>query len=178
MTTEAVPAPPDRDRGPEFAGEFGWGLTVLLREWSRRVRAAAGDLPSGTRGYQMLALVVHDEPPTQAALAARLGVDRSAMTYLLDEYVDRGLLERRQDPADRRARRVVATELGRTTLAELDARVREVERELLSALPEPDRPVFHRLLGQAATALSPAADRCTETAHVLRASLTLPADRP
>jgi MarR family transcriptional regulator, transcriptional regulator for hemolysin len=54
-----------------------------------------------------------DEPCSQAALAARLGIDRTVMTYLLDDLVTAGLVERRQDPGDRRTRSVAATEHGR-----------------------------------------------------------------
>ncbi|MFS8479808.1 MAG: MarR family transcriptional regulator [Micromonosporaceae bacterium] len=140
--------------GPEFVGEFGWALTVLLREWRSRVEAVVGDLPHGSRGYQVLAAVVREEPPTQASLAQRLCIDRSVMTYLIDRYVECGLVERQQDPADRRARRIVPTERGRRTLDELDARVREVERELLGSVPEADRLVLRRLLRQAADAVS------------------------
>ena len=35
------------------------------------------------------------------------------MTYLLDDLEQAGLIERRPEPADRRARRVVATDAGR-----------------------------------------------------------------
>jgi DNA-binding MarR family transcriptional regulator len=36
------------------------------------------------------------------------------MTYLLDSLAEAGLVERRPDPADRRARRIVATARGRS----------------------------------------------------------------
>mgnify|MGYP002624185318 CR=1 FL=1 len=160
MTPESPSASPAAAEAHEFAGEFGWALAVLLREWSSRVEAVTADLPYGVRGYQVLSVAVHERPPTQAALADRLGIDRSVMTHLLDEYTARGLLERRHDPADRRVRRVVATEHGRTVLADVDARVRAAEGDLLRALPEADRPHLRRLLTQLAEALSHDPDRC------------------
>jgi DNA-binding MarR family transcriptional regulator len=42
------------------------------------------------------------------------------MTYLLDDLEAASLIERRPDPADRRARRIVATQKG-NELAELPA---------------------------------------------------------
>jgi MarR family transcriptional regulator for hemolysin len=51
------------------------------------------------------------------ALAQHLGIDRTAMTYLLDDLETAGLIERRPGPADWRARRVVATEHASETLA-------------------------------------------------------------
>ncbi|MEN3538867.1 MarR family winged helix-turn-helix transcriptional regulator [Microbispora sp. ZYX-F-249] len=144
---------------------FGWSLTVLLREWSTRVEDISRDLPHGVRGYQVLSAVVHEAPPTQAALAARLGIDRTVMTYLLDKFEGCGLVQRRQDPADRRARRIVPTEHGRGVLAELDARVARAEDELLAGLPPEDRRVLLALLEHAATGAAPGEDRCAAVAR-------------
>ncbi|WP_169983954.1 MULTISPECIES: MarR family winged helix-turn-helix transcriptional regulator [unclassified Microbispora] len=144
---------------------LGWSLTVLLREWSTRVEDISRDLPHGVRGYQVLSAVVHEAPPTQAALAARLGIDRTVMTYLLDKFEGCGLVERRQDPADRRARRIVPTEHGRGVLAELDARVARAEGELLAGLPPQDRRVLLALLEHAATGAAPGEDRCAAVAR-------------
>ncbi len=146
---------------------LGWALTALLREWSARVEAAADGLPQGSRGYQVLAAVVHEEPPTQVALAGRLGIDRTVMTYLLDKLCAEGLIERQQDPADRRARRIVATARGRRVLSELDARVQKAENELLAALPPGDRRTLRALLETAATAAAPDDDRCLAVSSAL-----------
>ena len=144
---------------------LGWSLTVLLREWSARVEDISRDLPHGVRGYQVLSAVVHDAPPTQAALAARLGIDRTVMTYLLDRFEGCDLVERRQDPADRRARRIVPTEHGRGVLADLDARVARAEEELLAGLPAEDRRVLMALLEHAASGAAPGEDRCAAVAR-------------
>ncbi|MGS2617199.1 MarR family winged helix-turn-helix transcriptional regulator [Micromonospora sp. LZ34] len=169
MTAAGVPTPAHDEPEPEFVGEFGWALMTLLREWSARVESAVGDLPYGTRGYQVLSAVVRDEPPSQASLATRLGIDRSVMTYLIDRCVESGLVERQQDPADRRARRIVPTEHGRRRLDELDARVREVETDLLGTLPEAQRELLHRLLRQAANGVAHDPDRCAVTADAMGA---------
>jgi MarR family transcriptional regulator for hemolysin len=93
-----------------------------------------------------------DHPPvgehgSQLALAQHLGVDRTVMTYLLDDLEAAGLIERRPDPADRRARRIVATRRGHDTLTRLDQRLCAAEEQLLSGLDaDEDRQVFRRLL--------------------------------
>lgn len=139
---------------------FGWSLAALLREWSARVDAAADDLPQGTRGYQLLTAVVHGDLPSQAALAASLGIDRTVMTYLLDAFEDCGLVERQRDPADRRARRIVATEKGLGVLDAMNARVAAAEEELLAGLEPEQRRLLRQLLEQAATGAGPDADPC------------------
>jgi DNA-binding MarR family transcriptional regulator len=139
---------------------FGWSLAALLREWSARVNAAADDLPQGTRGYQLLTAVVHSDLPSQAALASTLGIDRTVMTYLLDAFEDCGLVERQLDPADRRARRIVATDKGLEMLAAMDARVAAAEEELLASLEPGQRAMLRELLERAATGTGPDEDPC------------------
>jgi DNA-binding MarR family transcriptional regulator len=170
--------PSDRPSAPEAAdvadrpSALGWSLAALLREWSARVDGVAGDLPHGTRGYQVLAAVVHDAPPTQAALAARLGIDRTVMTYLIDAFEGCGLVERRRDPADRRARRIVATDRGRGVLAAVDARVRAAEAELLGGLAVGERAALRGLLERAADAVAHDDDRCAAVARVTTPAAT------
>ncbi|WP_222843961.1 MarR family winged helix-turn-helix transcriptional regulator [Cellulosimicrobium sp. CUA-896] len=72
------------------------------------------------------------------------------MTYLVDDLVAAGLVERQQNPADRRARRVVATPAGRRRLAELAGRVHDAEDSLLGALSPEERRTFRTLMRRVA----------------------------
>lgn len=132
--------------------------------------ATFAEVPGGARGYQVLAASARDEHGSQLALAQHLGVDRTVMTYLLDSLAEAGLVERRPDPADRRARRIVATAHGRALLDKLGERLREAEDQVLAGLGEAeDRQAFRTLLQRlslhAATALdSTSADPCATPA--------------
>lgn len=154
---------PARGPGPAcggpLAGDLGWALGTLFRAYARAAgEAVAGlDLPGGPRGYQVLA-AARGEPPTQVMLAAHLGVDRTVMTYLLDDLEAAGLVERRPDPADRRVRRIVATQDGRALLARLDERLRPAEARVLATLEGADRDRFRDLLRRVATAAASDAD--------------------
>jgi hypothetical protein len=80
------------------------------------------------------------------------------MTYLIDDLEAAKLIERRPDPADRRARRVVATQLGIELLATLNDRLRAAEAHLLAPLDPEKRETFRaqvRLLATRADALDP-----------------------
>src|SRR5262249_27383933 len=104
-------------------------------------------------GYQVLATVTGAEPGSQLEMANHLGVDRTVMTYLLDDLEQAGLIERHPDPADRRARRVVATARGCALRSELEGRLRAAEDAVLAGLGSPrDRAVFRDLLGPAGRA--------------------------
>src|SRR5690348_14911735 len=104
--------------------DFGWALGAVLRAYHSSVLTQLGEVPHGPRGYQTLTEVVRGEHPSQLALAAYLGIDRTVMTYLIDDLVGAGLVERQPNPADRRQRKVVATAAGRRTLKDLQQRVR------------------------------------------------------
>jgi len=113
-------------------------------------------VPGGPRGYLVLAVAGQGEPRSQLALAHHLGVDRTAMTYLIDALQDARLVERRPDPVDRRARRVALTPAGEQLLHEVKSRLRRVEDALLAPLSDDDRAVLRTLLRRLATTVAPA----------------------
>jgi DNA-binding MarR family transcriptional regulator len=133
-----------------LAEDFGWGLAVVFRGYVRAADAVTEGLPGGHRGYQVLCAAARDEPGSQASLASRLGIDRTVMTYLLDDLEHAGLVERQPDPADRRSRRVVATAHGRTVLAGLDDRFRRAEEHLLARVQPGEQAAFRKLLRELA----------------------------
>ena len=103
------------------------------------------------RHYGMLGHLAAAEGSSQQALADALGVHRSAMVALVDDLEQRGLAERRRDPADRRAYTLHLTAEGRTRLAELHAIAEDEEEVLLAPLDRHERrELVARLQGLAA----------------------------
>ena len=136
--------------GVGFAGDLGLSLLVLMRAYRTVVASVLDDVPQGARGYQTLAAVVRGDQQNQLALATYLGIDRTVMTYLIDDLVTAGLVERRLTPADRRQRKIVATARGVTTLRDLQRQVREAEDRLLETLDDSERQAFRTLLSRIA----------------------------
>lgn len=132
------------------APDLGWSLGVVFRAYVKAARAATADLPGGPRCHEVLAAVAREAPGSQAALAQRLGIDRTVLTYLLDDLVEAKLVRRRADPADRRNRRVVATAHGRQVLADLDRQLASAEERLLAGLDTAQRSVLRDLLARVA----------------------------
>jgi DNA-binding MarR family transcriptional regulator len=130
--------------------DLGWGLAVVFRAYVKAADSIADKIPGSHRGYQVLSSAARDDPGSQAALAQRLGIDRTVMTYLLDDLEAAGLVERQADPADRRSRRIVATDHGREVLSELDVRFAGAEQHLLRGLDATDQAEFRRLLSDVA----------------------------
>jgi DNA-binding MarR family transcriptional regulator len=149
--------------GSALADDLGWGLGTVFRAYVTAAHDAVTDLPGGPRGYQVLSAAAHGTVGSQLALAQHLGVDRTVMTYLLDDLEAAGLIERRPDPADRRARRIVATRQGTKLLAALDDRLQAAEAHVLNPLDAKARESFRaqvRILATHIDALDPLQSPC------------------
>ncbi|RMI02880.1 MarR family winged helix-turn-helix transcriptional regulator [Cellulomonas triticagri] len=153
----------------EHVSDLGWSLGVLLRAYERALAATVEAVPHGFRGFLVLREVVRGAHESQAALAASLGIDRTVMTYLLDDLESAGLVERRVAEVDRRQRRVLPTPDARTLLEHLEHRVAAAEDAVLGALDPEDRRTAGRLLRRAACEYRDAepGDPCTTVEHAL-----------
>lgn len=102
-----------------------------------------------------------DEEPDDSAMGR---TNRIPYAFrFLDDLEAARLIERRPDPADRRARRVVAMQLGTELLATLNDRLRATEAHLLAPLDFETRETFRaqvRLLATRAGALDPLDSPC------------------
>jgi DNA-binding MarR family transcriptional regulator len=136
----------------DVESDLGWALGTVMRSYLRIAEEAVADVPGGPRGYQVLSSAARGNQGSQLAMAQRLGVDRTVMTYLLDDLERAGLVERRPDPADRRARRVVLTEAGNARLCDVERRLRRVEEHLLGPLEPAERDTLRTLLQRVAVA--------------------------
>ena len=132
--------------------DLGWALSIVVRDFRLTAGASVADLPGGLRGYLVLNTVSQGRPRSQLALAQQLAVDKTAMTYLLDELENAGLVTRRPDPADRRARQVAITAEGTGALEEFARRLEAAEVKVLAPLTPAERKTLRELLGRVASA--------------------------
>ncbi|MCK2214185.1 MarR family transcriptional regulator [Actinomadura sp. ATCC 31491] len=87
-----------------------------------------------------------DEEGSRATdLAAQSGQHKQVIGTLVDELVELGYVERRPDPADRRAKLIVPTEKGRDHMARSDAVLAEMEAEHARAVGEQAYAEFKRV---------------------------------
>jgi len=126
--------------------DFGWAVQVMATTFQRWGMPAVEHLPGGPRGYLVLAAISQGRLRSQLALARHLGVDKTVMTYLLDKMEEAGLVTRRPDPADRRARTILITPAGKRALAKARDDLSQTESRLLSALTPEQAETFRDLL--------------------------------
>jgi DNA-binding MarR family transcriptional regulator len=146
--TDAVPRIDWTANGIET--ELGWSITAMYQGYSRAGSVAVADVPGGPRGYQVLVAITTEEPTSQLALANRLGIDKTAITYVIDALEKHALVERRPDPRDRRIRQVHPTDAGRKLLGTARVALRTVETALMGGLTTDEQIQLRQLLAKAA----------------------------
>ncbi len=141
-----------RDEAEDLALEtdLGWAIRMVSGAFSRGATASVADLPGKARGYLVLVALAGGEPPTQLALAKEVSLDRTVMTYLLDDLEAHELVTRRPDPRDRRARQVLITDTGRTRLGQVRRSLAAAEARLLTDLDDQDAQQLRTLLSRVA----------------------------
>jgi DNA-binding MarR family transcriptional regulator len=107
-------------------------------------RLAALDLAPPHAG--ILRLLAAQPGISQQGLAERLEVFPSRLVALVDELAERGLVERRDDPSDRRAYSLHLTPRGHHQLQGIGRVARQHQDALLAALAAPEREQLASLL--------------------------------
>ena len=85
-------------------------------------------------GYIALSHLAHRPAGTQLELAGAIGYDKTRLIGLLDQLEADGLIARRPDPSDRRARLVSISQKGRKRQAAAAADIRAMETRMLAGL--------------------------------------------
>ena len=137
-------------RPPSLPEELVGSATFLLKRLGYAAKEQAMDAYDqvGLHPYHHAVLIALKEGAhdTQGAIADELGYDRGQLVGLLDELEERGLVERRRDPNDRRRQLVRITAHGKRMLTSLRALARRVEADFLAPLSDAERAQLHSLL--------------------------------
>jgi DNA-binding MarR family transcriptional regulator len=144
------PTDPQAAPARELSRRAGFLLAQLGTHAHRRFAERLAELDLHPRHFGMLSHLAASEGESQQALSIALGIHRSATVALVDDLEQRGLAQRRRDPADRRAYTLYLTPSGRDLLTDLKRIAEQHEAELLSALNASERSQLISLLQRVA----------------------------
>jgi DNA-binding MarR family transcriptional regulator len=94
----------------------------------------------------ILKVITQSDGLSQQALSEKLGMYASRLVVILDELEKRGLLERRDSPADRRSYALYLTDAGHEAVGQIGRVSREHQESLCAALNESERAQLNQLL--------------------------------
>jgi MarR family transcriptional regulator, transcriptional regulator for hemolysin len=118
---------------------FGRTLVHVARFWRRRAdEALAAYGLSEATAVPLMALARTGDGARPGALAERLGIECPSLVRLVDALEADGLLLRRADPADRRAKTLHLTAKGAALAAQAEEVLNGVRRRLLKDVGERD----------------------------------------
>jgi DNA-binding MarR family transcriptional regulator len=125
--------------GPNRPQSVGFTISTTGYALASAFRELLAPLGLEPKVFALLTSVSSSEGVTQQAIAERMRVAPSRMVAFIDSLEERGLLERRQNPDDRRARALYLTQVGRELLGRAFAVAAEHEQRLTSDLSDEER---------------------------------------
>lgn len=140
------------DQHDQLAEDIGLFRRAVIPDFLLGLLRRMGDTEPNL--LQMATLYALDvgARPTVRDMAAQLGRSMSVTSRLLDQMVRRGWVERAEDPADRRARRLRITPAGQDYLRAFERARADAQRQLTTYLSEEEQAVVTEamaLLGKA-----------------------------
>jgi len=134
--------------------QFGAIVSLTARAWRRAVdrRLQPFGLTQAT-WLPLVRLARADRPMRQKDLAASLGLDSSSVVRLLDALQAAGLVERKEEDGDRRAKVLVLTAKGHTTVERIEQAAGQVRDDVLQGIPESEIEQTYHLLRRVCDAL-------------------------
>ena len=126
--------------------------TLLLagRQWRRAANAVVES--HGVSDATALPLILIgrlDGEPRQNALAEAVGIEGASLVRLLDQLCAAGLVIRKEDPTDRRAKILSLTPIGQRTVTQMEAELNELREQVFAEVDTADLEaslrVFHAL---------------------------------
>ena len=112
--------------------------------------------------WQLLSRLERSEGLKQAELAEMLDLQPITLTRLVDRLCDNGLIERRADPNDRRAKRLFLTKEARPLMDRLAVLGEEIMGEVLDGIGDADVTLMLTKLGRAKENLREAIQKSSE----------------
>jgi len=137
---------------------FAQSLLRLARVYRREVnRALAAHGISDAKAMPVLQIARAGDGLRQGALAEEIGVEGPSLVRILDQLCQAGLVERRDDPTDKRAKTLHLTSEGQALAAVVEDAVQVVRAQMLVDVGDDDLAAALRTFAAFEAALEAAA---------------------
>ena len=130
----------------DLATHTGYWLRMVSNAVSRDFARKVADEGVTVAEWAFLRAIYESEAMAPSALAEKMGMTRGAISKLADRLLDKGLLERVDNPDDGRAHSLSLTEAGRRKVPVLAALADRNDREYFGVLTGEEHDMLDRLL--------------------------------
>ncbi|MEG3180293.1 MarR family winged helix-turn-helix transcriptional regulator [Sphingomonas sp. LT1P40] len=134
---------------------LGFVMADVARLMRRDFDARARAIGVTNAQWRTLKTLARNEGSNQGALAEMLEVEPITLARMLDRLEEAGLIERRRDPADRRAWRIHLTPAAEPLIGQLHTITDALIANALTGVSETDQARLRRTLEHIRTNLSP-----------------------
>lgn len=146
------PASPGRAQSRSARETALLSIAVSIPILERAYRAAANQALahvglSQAMAWPLLMIGRHGDGMRQGVLAELLGLEGPSLARSLEQLEAGGFIERREDPADRRARTLHLTEAGIAACVKLEAAMSELRRDAYQDASDADVDACLRVFG-------------------------------
>lgn len=148
----------------------GAGTLYLVHALTHASRSRLDDalrhLDLSSLQYTILSVLARNENLSSSRLSRRFYVTPQTMGEIIQLLERKGLIERREDPANRKALLLSLTKLGKSVGAEADVHVNELERRIFGSLSGAEHATMRSILSRTIASLRADDDRGRDDAPV------------
>jgi DNA-binding MarR family transcriptional regulator len=134
-----------------FNGSLWCNLDIALRNLDQVFGQVVQPLGLTVIEWYILRALYDQDGQHASELAKAVGRAATSFTPNLDKLQNKGLIERRADPADRRAVRIYLTQTGKECESAVNESAADIDRRLAKAFPQEEYETFQTVLANLQT---------------------------
>lgn len=135
LTSQVIPSHLENGDDFHLHNSFTFWIARLASAMRDQFNQALAEHDVTWPQWMIMNVLHHKLAVTPAQIAENIGVDRSAVTRLVDRLEKKGMVARSFDGLDRRSIQIVMTEQGRHLVVKINEAAKEHQESFMSQLP-------------------------------------------
>ena len=129
-------------------GANNWGLEIryTLRAFTQALSRKAASVEVTAAEFRLLRTLGEGEGSTQSELAALAAMDRPYVSSLVKKMIERGLLQTKTNPQDRRRLDIVFSPEGAKVYRQISRELGKINRDAVAGVDAKSLETFHYVL--------------------------------